>query len=308
MNVVALAGGVGGAKLADGLYRVVGDNLTVIVNTGDDFELHGLHIAPDLDTVMYTLADIANPTTGWGIAGDSFNNFAMLEKYGDAPWFHTGDRDLATHLLRTRMLNNGYTLTQVTSHLAGQLGVRAQILPMCDEPVATMVKTDAGELPFQEYFVQRRWQPIVKSYRFAGIEKTRVTAQVSRAIKNAHAIVICPSNPFVSIDPILAVRGLRKLIASARVPKVAVSPIVGGLALKGPAAKMFQELGMEPSAFQVAKLYKNVVDRFVIDRVDEPQAPAIKNLKMRVWVTGTVMEDLSDRERLAAEIIDWVSR
>lgn len=308
MNIVALAGGVGGAKLADGLQRALGENLTVVVNTGDDFALHGLHIAPDLDTVMYTLAGIANHETGWGIAGDTFQNLEMLSKYGGEDWFRLGDRDLATHLLRTQMLHGGYTLTQATQNLSRALGVRANIFPMCNEPVATIVNTNAGELAFQEYFVHRRWQPVLKSYRFHGIEKARVSPEVVQALQNANAIAFCPSNPFVSIEPILSVKGMRELVQKARVPKIAVSPIVGGEALKGPAAKMFQELGMEPSAFQVAKLLRGLVDRFVLDRVDEAQARSIKDLGMRVWITDTVMRDETQRERLAHEIIEWASR
>ncbi|TAH49351.1 MAG: 2-phospho-L-lactate transferase [Chloroflexota bacterium] len=308
MNIVALAGGVGGAKLADGLQRVVGENLTVIVNTGDDFQLHDLYIAPDLDTVMYTLAGIANRANGWGIEGDTYNNLDMLSQYGGEDWFRLGDRDLATHLLRTQMLRGGYTLTQTTQHLARALNVRANILPMCNEAVATIVNTNAGELAFQEYFVHRRWQPVLKSYRFHGIEKARVTPEITNAFQNADALIFCPSNPFVSIEPILSVKGMRELIQKTRVPKIAVSPIVGGEALKGPAAKMFQELGMEASAYQVAKLLRGTVDRFVLDRIDEAQARSIKDLGMRVWVTDTVMRDEIGRERLAREISEWVTR
>lgn len=308
MNLVALAGGVGGAKLADGLERVAGETVTVVVNTGDDFQLHGLNIAPDLDTVMYALAGIANQETGWGIAGDTFNNLEMITQYGGEDWFRIGDRDLATHLLRTQLLRNGYTLTQATQSLAAALRVRATILPMCNEPVATVLNTNAGELAFQEYFVHRRWQPVLKSYRFHGIDRAQVTPEITNAIQNAHAIVFCPSNPFVSIEPILNVKGMRDLLRRSRAPKIAVSPIVGGAALKGPAAKMFQELGMEASAFQVAKLLRGVADRFVLDRVDEAQARSIKDLGMRVWVTDTIMRNPVDRERLAREIVEWAGR
>jgi LPPG:FO 2-phospho-L-lactate transferase len=308
MNVLALAGGVGGAKLADGLQRVLGEQLTVIVNTGDDFDLHNLHVAPDLDTVMYTLAGIANARKGWGIAGDTFNNLDMISQYGGEDWFRVGDRDLATHLLRTQMLRNGYTLTQATQNLAQALGVRARILPMCNERVATIVNTNAGELAFQEYFVHRRWQPVLKSYRFHGIDRARVTREVTSAIQKANTIVICPSNPFVSIEPILKVRGLRELLQKARVPKIAVSPIIAGEALKGPASKMFQELGMEPSAYQVAKIYRRLVDRFILDRMDEALAHSIKDLGMRVWVTNTIMREEGEREQLAREIVEWTGR
>ncbi|MBI4672915.1 MAG: 2-phospho-L-lactate transferase [Chloroflexi bacterium] len=308
MNVIALAGGVGGAKLADGLQRIVGENLAVVVNTGDDFELHGLRIAPDLDTVMYTLGGVANPETGWGIAGDTFNNLDMISRYGGEDWFRLGDRDLATHLLRTQMLRSGYTLTQATQNLARALGVRASILPMCNEPVMTIVITNAGELAFQEYFVHRRWQPVLKAYRFHGIDKARVTPEITAAFQSAHAIIFCPSNPFVSIEPILNVRGMRDLVQKTRVLKIAVSPIVGGEALKGPAGKMFAELGRAPSAYEVAKIYRGVIDRFVLDRVDEEQARAIKDLGMRVWITDTIMRDELERERLAREICEWVTK
>lgn len=308
MNVLALAGGVGGAKLADGLQRVAGENLSVIVNTGDDFELHGLYIAPDLDTVMYTLAGLANPDTGWGIAGDTFNNLEMISHYGGEDWFKLGDRDLATHLLRTQMLRGGYTLTRTTAQLAQALGVRARILPMSNERVATVVNTNAGELVFQEYFVHRRWQPVIKGVRFAGVENAKPVPEAVETLRAADAIIFCPSNPFVSIDPILAVRGMREVVRAARVPKIAVSPIIGGQALKGPAAKMFRELGMEPSAYQVAGHYRGVIDRFVLDRVDESQARAIKDLGLRVWITDTIMDHTDARERLAREIIEWAAR
>ncbi len=308
MNTVALAGGVGGAKLADGLQRVGGENLTVVVNTGDDFRLHDLYIAPDLDTVMYTLAGVADPVNGWGIAGDTYNNLDMLARYGGEDWFRLGDRDLATHLLRAQMLRGGFTLTQATQNLARALGVRANVLPMCNEPVATIVDTNAGELAFQEYFVHRRWQPVLRSYRFHGIEKARVTPEIQNAFQNADAIIFCPSNPFVSVEPILSVKGMRELLQKTRAPKIAVSPIVGGEALKGPAGKMFRELGREPSAYAVAKMYRGIIDRFVLDRIDEAQARSIKDLRMRVWVTDTVMRDEAGRERLAREICDWVGR
>lgn len=308
MNIVALAGGVGGAKLADGLQRILGENLTVIVNTGDDFQLHGLYISPDIDTVTYTLSGFANRETGWGVQGDTFNNLEMITALGGEDWFRIGDRDLATHLLRTQMLRGGYNLTQVTQHLSRALRVRAKILPMCNEPVTTIVNTNAGELAFQEYFVHRRWQPILKSYRFHGVDQARLTPEVIQAVQNAHAIVFCPSNPFVSIEPILSIKGMRDLLQKTRVPKVAVSPIVGGEALKGPAAKMFQELGMEASAYQVAKILRGTVDRFVLDRVDEAQARSVKDLGMRVWVTDTIMQDDMGRERLAREILDWLAR
>ncbi len=307
MNIVALAGGVGGAKLADGLQRVIGETLTVIVNTGDDFELHGLRISPDLDTVMYTLAGLANPETGWGIAGDTFACLDMLARYGADDWFGLGDRDLAAHVLRTYWLRAGQTLTKVTERLAGTLGVRAAILPMTDARVATLVDTNQGELAFQEYFVHRGWQPVVRSVRFAGVEEAKPTLEVAQAMARADAIVFCPSNPFVSIDPILALPGMREMITQARVPRLAVSPIVSGEALRGPAAKMFRELGIEPSAFAVAKRYERLIDVFVVDKADEVQTESIQGLGMRTLVTDTVMKADVDRERLAGEIVNWAT-
>lgn len=308
MNLVALAGGVGGAKLADGLQRGLGEDLTVIVNTGDDFELHGLRISPDLDTVMYTLAGIANPETGWGIAGDTFNSLEMLARYRGDAWFNLGDRDLATHILRTQMLREGMTLSAVTRAFSTALGVRATIVPMTDQAVMTIVNTDAGELAFQEYFVHRRWQPVVKSIRFAGIENANPGEGAIAALQRAEALVICPSNPFVSVAPILAVRGMRAAIQRASVPTIAVSPIVGGEALKGPAAKMFHELGIEPSALAVAQRYNGLIDGFVLDQLDAAHGDEIRALGIAVLVTDTVMKSEADRERLAREIINWVTR
>jgi LPPG:FO 2-phospho-L-lactate transferase len=305
MNIVALAGGVGGAKLADGLQRVVGESLTVIVNTGDDFELHGLRISPDLDTVMYTLAGIANPEMGWGLAGDTFTNLAMLSRYGVEDWFGLGDRDLATHLVRTNMLSAGQTLTEVTQYLSRCLHVPATIVPMTDDRVATTVNTDEGELVFQEYFVHRGWQPVVGGVRFAGIEHACPSAEGLKAIERAELIVMCPSNPFVSLDPILSLRGMREKIEHTPARKIAVSPIVGGEALKGPAAKMFRELGIEPSALAVAQRYRGLVDGFVIDTVDADQESGIRDLAMDVLVTDTVMRDESEREKLAREVVEW---
>jgi LPPG:FO 2-phospho-L-lactate transferase len=307
MNIVALAGGVGGAKLADGLQRVVGKTLTVIVNTGDDFELHGLHISPDLDTVMYTLAGIANPETGWGIAGDTFTCLAMLALYGADDWFGLGDRDLAAHVLRSCWRRDGNTLYEVTARLSKALGLTATIVPMTNDPVATMVGTNEGDLAFQEYFVHRSWAPIVKSVSFAGIESAQPTLEALGALERAEAIIFCPSNPFVSIEPILSVGSIRERIRNARCPRIAVSPIVSGEALRGPAAKMSRELGMEPSAFAVAKRYQGLIGGFVLDRADQSQADDIGALGMEVLVTDTVMKTNRDRERLGREIVNWIA-
>jgi LPPG:FO 2-phospho-L-lactate transferase len=304
--IVALAGGVGGAKLADGLYRVLpSHNLTVVVNTADDFELFGLRICPDADTVMYTLAGLANPATGWGIAGDTFETLRMLGRYGRDVWFQLGDRDFATHIARTERLRSGLALTAVTSELVSALGVKAAILPMCDEPVATEVMTPTGALDFQEYFVHRHQSDTVTGVVFRGIARAQVTEPARRALAEAEAVVFCPSNPIVSIGPILAVPGLRGRIAAHPVPKVAVSPIVGGRALRGPADRMLESLGHEVSAYGVAALYQGLIDGIVIDEVDSALASRIEALGMRVLVAPTVMVDVADRSALASRVLEF---
>ncbi len=308
MKVVALAGGVGGAKLAAGLEAALwpGD-LSVVVNTADDFDIWGLRVCPDLDTVMYTLAGLANPETGWGIKNDSFAALDMISAYGEDAWFRLGDRDLATHILRTQRLRAGTRLTEVTAGLAAALGVRSALLPMCDEPVATALKTRAGLLDFQEYFVRRGQRDEVLDVELRGIENARVPAEVDRAIDEAEAIVFCPSNPIVSLGPILAVPGMRELLAGSPAPKVAVSPIVSGRALKGPADKMLRSLGHEVSAMGVARMYSGLVDGFVIDRVDREERAQISALGMRVLATDAVMRDEADRERMAREVLRFCS-
>ena len=302
--LVALAGGVGGAKLAHGLYQALPpDELTVVVNTGDDFDLYDLRISPDADTVLYTLAGLANPETGWGIAGDTFETLAMLSRYGEDTWFQLGDRDFATHILRTQRLRSGWTPTRVLASLVSALGVRAALLPMSDDPVATLVRTPAGELAFQDYFVRRHHSDDVLGVCFASIEEARLTSEVQAAVESAEAIVFCPSNPIVSIGPILAVPGMRDLLAQSRVPRVAVSPIVGGRALRGPADKMLAGLGVAVSPAGVAALYRDVVDGIVIDEQDGAEAATIEALGLRVLVTQTVMGSADDRCRLAESVI-----
>lgn len=304
MKVVALAGGVGGAKLAHGLYRALGPNeLTVVVNTGDDFDLYGLRIMPDVDTVLYTLAGLANTETGWGVAGDTFETLGMIDRYGGETWFRVGDRDLATHILRTEMLRVGRTPSEVLAHFTEATGVRARLLPMCDEPVATMLQTEAGEQAFQDYFVRRHHGDAIRGVRFAGIEAARVPVGVSRAIAEADVIVFCPSNPIVSIGPILAVPGLREQLRATRAPRLAVSPIVGGKALKGPADAMLQALCHETSPYAVSQLYRDVLDGMVIDQEDAAQRAHIASLSLEVSVTDTIMRDESGRERLAREVL-----
>lgn len=305
--ILALAGGVGGAKLADGLYRSLApDALTIVVNTGDDFDLYGLRISPDADTVLYTLAGLANPETGWGIAGDTFATLDMLRRYGEDTWFMLGDRDFATHIQRTRWLREGKTPTEVASALATSLGVRARLLPMSDAAVATRVNTPAGELAFQDYFVRRHHNDEVLGVRFEGIADAQATQPLRDAIDQAETIVFCPSNPIVSIGPILAVAGVRDLIRQARAPRVAISPIVGGQALRGPADRMLAGLGDEVSAFGVARLYADVLDGMIIDSADASLAGRIRDeLHLDVHVTDTVMRTQSDRLRLAQEALQF---
>ena len=308
MKVVALAGGVGGAKLAAGLQAALAPgDLSVVVNTADDFDLWGLRVCPDLDTVMYTLAGLANKETGWGVADDSFAALAMISAYGEDVWFKLGDRDLATHILRTQRLRTGARLTRVTTGLAAALGVRSTLLPMCDQPVSTVLKTRAGLLDFQEYFVRRGQTDEVLGVELRGIENAHVPAEVLEAISEAGAVVLCPSNPVVSIGPILAVSGMREALASSPAPKAAVSPIVGGRALKGPADRMLRSLGHEVSVTGVARMYQGLIQGFVVDLADREEARRISSLGMRVLATDAVMRDEADRERLAREVLDFCS-
>lgn len=279
--------------------------LTIVVNTGDDFDWMGLRICPDLDTVMYTLAGVANPQTGWGIEGDTFQSLEMLQRLGGETWFRIGDRDLATHLRRTQFLRQGKRLAEVTHMLCRSLGIHpnVRILPMTDATVATMVETDRGALAFQDYFVRQAWQPAIRRVHFQGVERARPTAEVKAALDDADLIVLCPSNPFVSIDPILALDGVRERLRARRV--VAVSPIIGGRAVKGPAAKMFRELGQEPAALAVARHYADLLDGFVMDQADAGQRADIERLRVRVLVTDTLMRDAAGRARLAREILGF---
>ncbi len=307
--IVALAGGVGGAKLADGLYRVLPPRqLTVIVNTADDFDIFGLRVCPDADTVTYTLAGVANPATGWGIADDTFETLRMLGRYGRDVWFQIGDRDFATHIARTERLRSGASLTAVTAELVTALGVTADILPMCDEPVATQVMTPSGPLEFQEYFVHRHQSDTVTGIIFRGIDQARPTGAALGALREATAVIFCPSNPVVSVGPILAVPGLRERVARHPGPRVAVSPIVGGRALRGPADRMLESLGHEVSAYGVAALYRGLVDGMVIDEIDASLAPRIEALGMKVLIAPTVMTDSNDRSSLATRVLEFCER
>lgn len=305
-KVLALAGGTGGAKLALGLARVLPpEQLTIVVNTGDDECFHGLHVSPDLDTIMYTLAGLVNQETGWGIFGDTFNALAMLRKYDVDAWFNLGDQDLATHVRRTQLLGQGLSLSQVTEELCRKLGVEHQVSPMSDRPVKTVLTTDAGDLPMQTYFVQHRSAPIISSIAYVGAESAEASPQFAAAMAEADIIVFCPSNPYLSIGPILAVPGVRNNIAGICSPRlrVAVSPIVGGAAIKGPAAKIMAELGHEVSCVGVAKTYRGICDVFVIDEQDAHRASEIERLGLKPMVAPTIMNTEADKIALARRIL-----
>jgi LPPG:FO 2-phospho-L-lactate transferase len=307
LRVVELAGGVGGAKLAHGLQAHLGGDLTVIVNTADDLERHGLLVCPDHDTVMYTLAGMDNRDWGWGITGETFAASEMLARYGEETWFRLGDRDLATHVVRTRRLRDGERLTLIALDLQAALGCRARILPMADEPVRTHIRTDGGWLDFQTWFVGRRQEPEVREVRFDGIAAARATPEALAALATADAIVVAPSNPFVSVAPILAVPGMRDAVDAARargVPVAAISGIVGGRAIRGPADRMLASLGGEASALGVARRYAGRVDLFVLDSLDAALEPAIRGLGMDTLVTDTLMVDDATRARLAGEALE----
>jgi LPPG:FO 2-phospho-L-lactate transferase len=303
MKIIALAGGVGGAKLAHGLAQILPpEDLTIIVNTGDDFEHLGMYISPDLDTVCYTLAGLANPETGWGRVNETWQTIANIKKLGGPDWFNLGDQDIATHLERTRRLKEGQSLSQITRDFCAAWGVRHTVLPMSDQPVRTIVETDEGDLPFQEYFVHRQCQPRVKGFRFAGVASAEPTAGAREAIRSAEAVILCPSNPWVSIDPILAVLKLRYSVLHP--PSViAISPIIGGQTVKGPAAKMYAELGIQPSALAVANHYQDLLTGFVLDHVD---AQLAEKIPIQTFVTDTLMKSITDRARLAQDVLNFI--
>jgi LPPG:FO 2-phospho-L-lactate transferase len=309
MKIVAFAGGVGGAKLADGLARCLpSEDLTVIVNTGDDFEHWDLKICPDLDTVCYTLAGLANPETGWGRVDESFHTLEEVSRLGGADWFRIGDLDLATHLERTRRLRAGQPLSEIVRDFCRAWKIGPTVLPMTDDLVSTIVDTlEYGEMAFQEYFVHQHCEPKVKGFRFDGIEKARPAPGVLSAIGQADAVVFCPSNPWVSVDPILHIPGMRQALTEK--PIVAVSPIIGGQTVKGPAAKMFVELGIEPSALAVARHYEHEkIAGFVLDVLDVSLADEIQNLGMRPLVTQTLMKNTRDREQLAQDLLHFAEK
>jgi len=302
--IAALAGGVGAARFLDGLARVIPPkDIFVIGNTGDDTEVYGLHVSPDLDTVTYTLAGLADPIRGWGLKGDTFYNLEARRRLGVESWFQIGDRDLATHIFRTELLRLGLKLSAVTFAVRRKLGVRSFITPMSDDPVRTMVETRAGLLEFQDYFVRRRARDAVRAVHFHGSEKAKPAPGVLGAIRNADAVVFCPSNPIISIGPILEVHGIRQALLRRRGPTVAISPIVGGRALKGPAAKMMRGLKLSASALGVARLYQGIVNVFVLDNEDQVMASKIESLGMKAVVTDTIMSSLSKKKALARAVM-----
>lgn len=307
MSVIALSGGIGGAKLALGLARVLpAQELSVVVNTGDDFTHLGLHISPDIDTALYTLAGIANPELGWGRADETWASMATLGALGGPTWFRLGDRDLALHLARSAALAGGAALSQVTAELAARLGVAPAVLPMSDQAVATRVITPEGELAFQEYFVARRCQPVVQALRYAGAAEAAPAPGVLAALSDPalSAVILCPSNPWLSIAPMLAIPGLRAALADCAAPVVAVSPLVGGQAVKGPTAKIMGELGLPVSATAVAEFYEGLIDGFLLDERD---AACAASLAVPVALADTLMLSLDDRERVARAALSFAS-
>jgi LPPG:FO 2-phospho-L-lactate transferase len=301
--LVVLAGGVGAARFLDGLARVLApERLFIIGNTGDDAEIHGLHVSPDLDTVTYTLAGLADRKRGWGIRGDSFRCLEALGRLGAETWFQLGDSDLATHVYRTERLRQGATLTQATAEIARALGVGSAVVPMSDDPVRTRICTPSGELEFQTYFVKRRARDSVAGVRFEGAEKAAPASGVLEAIAQAEAIIVCPSNPFISVGPILAVPGIREALRQRRDRVAAISPIVGGRALKGPAADMMRSMKMRCAAAEVACLYADFAGTFVLDEVDRKQAAEVEPRGVRPVVTNTIMSGRRERKSLARAV------
>ncbi|MDH3690241.1 MAG: 2-phospho-L-lactate transferase [Gammaproteobacteria bacterium] len=307
-QVLAISGGIGGAKLALGLYRVLGaDELIVVANTGDDFEHLGLHVSPDVDTLMYTFAGINNRRTGWGREDETWTFMDALGQLGGETWFRLGDGDLATNVERTRRLKSGESLTGVTQDFTSRLGIHARLVPMTDDPVRTMVETIDGQRSFQHYFVKESCVPAVVAFRFDGAQSARLNPVFLEALNNPglRVVVICPSNPFISIDPILAVPGVRNALIEWHGPVVAVSPIIGGRSIKGPTAKMMNELGLPATAGAVATHYGELIDGFVLDTTDSSQA---NNVEIPTLCTNTLMKNLEDRETLARDVLNFAEQ
>ena len=290
--------------MALGLSRIIPPGqLVICVNTGDDDCFHGLHVSPDLDTVMYTLAGLADPQTGWGLTGDTFGALDMLDRYGADTWFNLGDRDLATHIRRTQLLREGATLSEVTTDLCRRLGIAHDVIPMSDDPVRTVLSTDVGELAMQGYFVQHRAEPQISQVRYVGAKLARASQGFEDALDQASLIVFCPSNPFLSLGPILAVSGVRERLENASALRLAVSPIIGGAAVRGPAAKIMSELGHEVSCVGVAGQYLGLCDLFVIDDLDAHLSPAIQRLGIKPVVTSIMMNSDEDKVALAESVL-----
>jgi len=305
-HVIALCGGVGGAKLAFGLTRILSpDDLTIVVNTGDDFVHMGLHVSPDIDTVAYTLADLADRERGWGLAGETWNFMEQVKRLGGESWFNLGDRDLAMHVERSRRLAARETLSEITAALTAALGIRHAVVPMSDAPVRTIVQTAEGELAFQRYFVGEQCRPVATGVRFDGASAATPSPALRAALarRDVAAVIVCPSNPYLSVDPILAVPGVRAGLKALGAPIVAVSPIVGGRALKGPAAKLMRELGVAPSVASIACHYRGLLSGLVVDREDSEEADALRTLGLPTLATGAVMTTDDDRIRLARETL-----
>ena len=307
--IVALSGGTGGAKLIEGLAAVVDPSeLTIICNTGDDCIFHGLHVSPDIDTITYTLAGLSDAEKGWGIRGDTFFALEQLQLLGNESWFALGDKDLATHIMRTRLLREGRTLSEVTEQIRRTLGVTARILPMSDGRVETRVETSIGEISFQEFFVKERCAREVLAVSFARAEKSRPAAGVLESIQEADAIVLCPSNPITSIGPILAVPGIRAALESVKCPVVGVSPLIGNLAISGPAHKLMHTSGWKASAFGVAQCYRGFLKRLIIAVEDAGMATAIQELGIDTSCANIRMRTLQDKKRLASEVLAWARK
>jgi LPPG:FO 2-phospho-L-lactate transferase len=307
--LVVLTGGTGGAKLIEGLAAEMDPaQLTIVCNTGDDCVFHGLYISPDIDTIVYTLAGLSDAEKGWGIKGDSFTVLAQLRRLGNDTWFNLGDKDIATHITRTRLMAEGLTLSQITAHLRHALGVKAKILPMSDDRVETRVITPEGEISFQEFFVKERWSREVAAVHFSGAERSKAAPGVLDAIRQSTAVVIAPSNPITSIGPILAIAEIRKALQRSVVPVGAISPIIGNTAVTGPAHKLMAARGVEPSAFGVAEGYRDLLNRFIIDRDDHDSKGRIEKLGIRVVGGSIRLSSLDDKRRLAREVLALVHK
>ena len=304
--IAALAGGVGAARLLAGMVRVVDPaNIVAVVNTGDDIDLHGLHVSPDLDTVTYTLAGVVDPATGWGLAGETWQTMEALDRYGGLTWFRLGDRDLATHMFRTQMLRDGHPLSAVVTAVADAWGVPVRLLPMSDDPVQTRITLTSGEeVAFQDYFVRLRHAVSITKVRFEGAAQAEPGPGVLAALEDADAVVVCPSNPVVSIGPILAVPGVQAALERRKASVVAISPIVAGAAVKGPADRMLAELGHEPSVVSVAEIYSSFAGTLVIDEADARLAHRVEALGLRCIVAPSIMVDRDAAARLARAALD----